>query len=269
MPFLYWVDSERYVVATQWKRDSLTAFEKEAKEIENLVDDIFDKSLVKLNEYIDSYESYSSHKEFFRDYAVGRTIIDSNILDHEYIVGDGSEKKPRELLVDTGNIRMIIDKGENIAFYTAIGVKANLGKSINFEDKNRWKKLRPTRKDATKGGTKRAGGKRDIYARAVYLGEQDLESALLTFGGKVDLVAGAFERGLESLKIRNAMASYFKRFKNEEREKFYSRDIRREMYKKLNKIFPRTGPGSSKSPDNYEEKELLETLENIWSEFEN
>ena len=37
--------------------------------------------------------------------------------------------------------------------------------------------------------------------------------------------------------------------------------------KKLNKLFPSSGAGSSKSPENYTEEVLLETLNKIWSEF--
>jgi len=268
MPFLYWLDSSRYIVASQWKDNRDEKYAKEAKAVDRNVDSILDNSLDKLSEIRNSQKNYKSHKEFFRDYAVGTSIIQSKILEHPFIIGDGSRDKPRELLVDSGNTDMIIDKGLNIAFYTAIGVKATLGKSLDFHEEVRWENLRPLRKDASKKGTKRAGGKKDIYARAVYLAEQELETALLTFGGKVDLVAGAFERSLESLALRNAIAKYHEQFVPEERERFYKREIRREMYKRLNKIFPKTGAGSSKSPDNYSGKELLDTLKTIWEEFE-
>ena len=267
MPFLYWLDENRYTVSTQWLRSYENEFELEAKEIDRILDNIFDQALINLSELQLKQDDYKKHKEFYRDYAVGRSIIDSEILLHSYLAGNGTKSKPPELLVDKGNYEMIVEKGINIAFYTAIGRKASLGKSLDFYEKDRWKAIRPTRKNAVKEGEKRASGKKDIYARAVYLAEQDLNMALLTFGGIVDLVSGAFERNLMSLKLRNSIAKFCGQFNIDKREKYYSRDVRREMYKKLNKLFPSSGAGSSKSPENYTEEVLLETLNKIWSEF--
>jgi len=267
MPFLYWLDDEGYIISTQWNKNHEDEFEEEAKIVDRLLDEIFDESLITLSKIKKEKNDYKDHKEFFRDYAVGRSIIESGILEHEYISGDGTKSKPPELLTDTGNYEMIVEKGQNISFFTAIGKKASMGKSLDYYEIDRWEELRPVRKGSTKKGEKRDSGKKDIYARAVYLAEQDLDLAILTFGGKVDLVAGAFERNLDSIKLRNAIARFCEQYDLGERERYYTREVRREMYKKLNKLFPSRGPGSSKSPENYSEDILLETLNKIWLEF--
>ena len=116
MPFLYWLDDERYTISTQWSKNHEDEFEEEAKIVDRLLDEIFDESLITLSKIKKGKNNYKDHKEFFRDYAVGRSIIESGILEHEYIIGDGTKSKPPELLTDTGNFEMIVEKGQNIAF---------------------------------------------------------------------------------------------------------------------------------------------------------
>lgn len=266
MPYLYWHENG-YQVETQWKKSNEKTFEHEAQTVDRMVDSIFDNALSRLNTYKINFLDYKKHKEFYRDYAVGSSIIESEILNHEYLKGDGTVEKPPELLDDIGNFKMVMEKGVNVSFFTAIGKKASLGKSLEFSDSKKWMDLRPSRSDAVNKGKKRDNGKKDIYARAIYLAEQELEKAKLTFGGRIDLVSGSFERNWNSLKLRDAIAEFYNQFEEQSREKLYSRDNNRAMYKKLNQVFPSTGPGSTKNPDVYSELELLEMLNSIWAEF--
>ena len=101
-----------------------------------------------------------------------------------------------------------------------------MGKSLDYYEKDRWEEL-SRKKGATKKGEKRSAGKRHLQRQ--YLAEQDLDLALLTFGGKVDLVAGAFERNLDSIKLRNAIARFCEQYDLGERERYYTRDVRRNV----------------------------------------
>ena len=73
MPFLYWLDENRYTVSTQWLRSYENEFELEAKVIDRILDNIFDQALINLSELQLKQDDYKKHKEFYRDYAVGRS----------------------------------------------------------------------------------------------------------------------------------------------------------------------------------------------------
>ena len=49
MPFLYWLDNERYTISTQWNKNHEDEFEEEAKIVDRLLDEVFDKSLITLS----------------------------------------------------------------------------------------------------------------------------------------------------------------------------------------------------------------------------
>ena len=49
MPFLYWLDDERYTISTQWSKNHEDEFEEEAKIVDRLLDEIFDESLITLS----------------------------------------------------------------------------------------------------------------------------------------------------------------------------------------------------------------------------
>ena len=110
MPFLYWLDDERYTISTQWSKNHEDEFEEEAKIVDRLLDEIFDESLITLSKIKKGKNNYKDHKEFFREYAVGRSIFESGILEHEYIIGDGTKSKPPELLTDTGNFEILLKR---------------------------------------------------------------------------------------------------------------------------------------------------------------
>ena len=160
---------------------------------------------------------------------------------------------------------MIVEKGQNISLFTAIGKKASMGKSLDYYEKDRWEELRPVRKGATKKVKREVQAKKTSMQERISC-EQDLDLALLTWW-ESRFSRWSFERNLDSIKLRNAIARFCEQYDLGERERYYTRDVRREMYKKLNKLFPSRGPGSSKSPENYNEDILLETLNKIWLEF--
>ena len=58
MPFLYWLDSSRYIVASQWKDNRDEKFSIEAKAVDRIVDSILDNSLDKLSEIRNSQKNY-------------------------------------------------------------------------------------------------------------------------------------------------------------------------------------------------------------------
>jgi hypothetical protein len=206
---------------------------------------------------------------------VGKALVESRILNHDFIIGESVPERPPEILYDGGDLEIhggeslenIRNKGKKVGFFTALGEKANLGASFigDSYQPQRWEKLRTSSKKNR--GKKRARGKQDSYARAMYLAEQNLEESLLTFGGNVDLVNSFYERSLFSLKLRTSVAKFYKNLSEEKKQMLYSRKYRREMDKDLKKIFPSSGPGSAKGPGGYEQKILDETIQELWKSY--
>ena len=269
MPFLYWKDDETFFVATQW-HDKKYADEylEEAKIIDSLIDRVFDDALSNISFYKNNFENYSTKKPFFREYSVGKALLDSKVLEHKYLRGDGTIERPQEILFDKGNWEEITKRGKNVGFYTALGEKANTGMSFESDINNpeRWKMLRTDRKNASRKGEKRPG-KQDSFARAVYLAEQTIENAILAFGGNVDLVNGFYERSFFSIKLRNSVSKFYENLDNDTKNKLYKRANRRKMDKDLKKVFPSTGAGSAKDPESYSQEILDSTIYDLWGSY--
>lgn len=268
MPFLYWKQDQTFFVATQWTDKKYTdEYLDEASEVDGILDNVLDDALSNLSFYKESFEIYNNKKPFFREYSVGKALLKSKILDHKYLVGEGTIERPSEIMFDKGNLEEITQKGKNVGFYTALGEKANNGMSLKTVGSNqdRWKALRTS--SEKKRGEKRQSGKQDSFARAVYLAEQTIEDALLTFGGNIDLVNGFFERSFFSLKLRKSVAKFYQELESEKRDQLYKREYRRKMDKDLKKIFPTTGAGSAKSPESYSQDILDLTISELWDPY--
>ena len=270
MPFLYWKQDNTFFVATQWTdKKYADEYLEEASAIDAILDNVLDDALNNLDFYEKNFEIYKSKKPFFREYSVGKSLWDSKVLDHKYLKGEGTVERPKEILLDRGNLIAIQTKGKNVGFYTALGEKANTGMSLKSTsaDPERWKLLRTS--SSKRQGEKRGSGKQDSYARAVYLAEQTIEDALLTFGGNVDLVNGFYERNFFSLKLRNSVSKFYQNLDEDTRNKLYKRAYRREMDKDLKRIFPATGAGSAKSPESYSQDILDSTISDLWEQYKN
>lgn len=268
MPFLYWKQDNTFFVATQWTdKKYADEYLEEASVIDAILDNVLDDALKNLDFYEKNFEIYKSKKPFFREYSVGKALLNSKVLDHKYLQGEGTVERPKEILRDRGNLDKITKKGKNVGFYTALGEKANTGMSLKSDSVNpeRWKMLRTS--SQKRKGEKRAGGKQDSYARAVYLAEQTIEDALLTFGGNVDLVNGFYERSFLSLKLRNSVSKFYQNLDEDTRNKLYKRAYRREMDKDLKKLFPASGPGSAKGPESYSQDILDLTIFDLWEQY--
>ena len=268
MPFLHWLDDGSIAIITQWTDKDSIEYEKEALLVDRMVDKILTNSQNQFKELEIKYGPFNTKsKPFFREFAVGNSINRSNLLKHPLVSGDGTKIRPPELLDDkTGNVEKVESGFENlkIGLFTSMGNKAKFGFSQELgTNPDRWSDLRPTGKDK---GVKRSG-KQDNFSRACYLAEQDIESALLTFGGIVDNVNGFHERLNFTLNLKNAVSEIYKLIPEQERSSYYKRDVTRPMYKKLKSLFPSQGVGSAKQPEHYSEDVLQDTLKNIWKEF--
>jgi len=271
MPFLYWKEDQTFFVATQWTdKKYADEYLDEARTIDSLLDSVLDNAINNISFYEKNFEIYKTKKPFFREYSVGKALLSSKVLDHEYLQGEGTIERPPEILFDKGNLEDITQKGKNVGFYTALGEKANTGMSLENDnnDPKRWALLRTDRKNASRKGQKRPG-KQDSFARAVYLAEQTIEDALFTFGGNVDLVNGFYERNFFSLKLRNSVSKFYQNLDEDTRNKLYKRVNRRKMDKDLKKIFPASGAGSAKSAESYSQDILDSTIFDLWKNYKN
>ena len=265
MPFLHWLEGGTIAVITQWTDKNSIEYEQEATSVDELIDEILTTAQEKLKVLEDTFGPFNKKtKPFFREFAVGDSINNSGLLNHNLIKGDGSNSRPPELLNDkTGDVSKVETGIEDlkIGLYTSIGNKAINGSSRKLgTDPNRWSDLRPYGPDQ---GKKRKG-KQDNLSRACYLAEQDIENAMLTFGGSIDNVEGFHGRTNYTLNLKNAVAEIYKLIPEPERNKFYKREITRPMYKKLKSLFPLK---RAKQPIHYTEDVLIDTLKNIWKEF--
>ena len=271
MPFLYWKQDNTFFVATQWTdKKYADEYLEEASAIDAILDNVLDDALNNLDFYEKNFEIYKSKKPFFREYSVGKALLSSKVLDHEYLQGEGTIERPAEILFDKGNLEDITQKGKNVGFYTALGEKANTGMSLesNNKDPKRWAALRTNRKNTPRKGEKRRG-KQDSFARAAWLAEQTIEDALFSFGGNVDNVNGFYERNFFSLKLRTSVSKFYQNLDENTRNKLYKRINRRKMDKDLKKIFPATGAGSAKSPESYSQDILDSTISDLWEQYKN
>tara|TARA_Y100000816_G_C26054890_1_gene553454 strand:+ start:260 stop:1075 length:816 start_codon:yes stop_codon:yes gene_type:complete len=269
MPFLYWKQDNTFFVATQWTdKKYADEYLEEASVIDAILDNVLDDALNNLDFYEKNFEIYKSKKPFFREYSVGKALLSSKVLDHEYLHGEGTVERPTEILFDKGNLEDITQKGKNVGFYTALGEKANTGMSLKSDSVNpeRWKMLRTS--SQKRRGEKR-DGKQDSYARAAYLAEQTIEDAVFTFGGNVDLVNGFYERNFFSLKLRNSVSKFYQNLDEDTRNKLYKRVNRRKMDKDLKRIFPASGAGSVKSVESYSQDILDSTISDLWEHYKN
>jgi hypothetical protein len=268
MPFLHWTDEGSIAIITQWSDRDPIEYEKEAIVVDKILDKILTNAqniFIELEKIYGPFNLKSS--AFYREYSVGKSLNESKLLEDPLIKGSGTKDRPPELLNDkTGKVKDV-ESGfadSKIGLFSSLGNKTVNGYSHALgNDADRWKNLRP---DGKNQGAKRSG-KQDNFSRASYLAEQDIENALLSFGGIVDNVSGFHERTNFTLNLKNAVAEVYKLIPEQSRKNYYSRSVTRPMYKDLKALFPATGPGSAKQPVHFGEEELIKTLKNIWRDY--
>lgn len=229
MPLIIWYAGDQGLfsqVETGWDR-VLTKEEHrvQAEEIDQMLDRILDDALARSETRIQGDAS----KDFLSYWAVGSSLQESGIFQ-----APGFKNERLEFL------------------WRAMARKCRTGARTDGSVEPRWMRLRS-------GGPepRREGNALDHFSMCRWLAEQDLEDALLTFGGNVRNVWQMLERtSLRSLKFRTAFGDWLRPQSAAARAQLYRPATFAEMMKTLRGRWPARGPGSAKKPIHYQVEEL-------------
>lgn len=152
---------------------------------------------------------------------------------------------------------------ERFMLWSAMARKCRLGVRSDGSSCHLWKVLRPE----LPSEPKRA--RRDIFEVGLWLQEQSIEEALVTFCGSIHNANEIHRRpAIRSLKIRQGIFRWLSKQTNETREILSKTKSYVILAKKLSKRWPAKGPGSAKSPTHYAAEYLDIEIEKVLdSEF--
>ena len=201
------------------------------------VDVEIDKLLDKAVNLLVRQDHNRRHTEFAKRWAIGRAISESGILDSPHI-----------------------EPGERADLWRAMARKCRLGvrHNGNKNARSKWKGLIPSRDMEPKRIED------DIFGLAMWLQEQELEDAKLTFGQGLHNAKQVWSRGaLRSSNFRDALSAYFAELEVEERDHLYLIPQYAQLAKALRNRWPSRGKGSAKRPVHYGKDELLAEVRNV------
>jgi len=225
-------------VVTDW--DTLWTAEEyreDAEELDRRLDAVLDGALNRVR----SGRKTGASPEFLRAWAVGRALEESGVYDSPAL-----KNERRQLL------------------WKALARKCRIGARATREQDRRWHDLRPS---ATRE-PRREGGKLDYFEMCWWLAEQDLEDAILTFGGSVRNVWQMFERPtLRPIRLRHILKEWFTSHPKDLQERLFQQSTFAEIMKTLRKRWPDRGPGSAKKPIHYSDDKLKAEVYELLAAF--
>ncbi len=230
MPVLLWSQSDsgeltNPVQTTRRSRFGAEEHRPAATALDREIDDMLDKAL----DLVTSVHAESQAElAFIRRWALGRALATSHILESTHL-----------------------EAAENKLLWEALGIKCRLGIRNSGQTEPNWKELIPLRE------TDPARIERDVFARGLWLQEQEIKDAQDTFGSSVSNVREIHNRSaLRSLKLRNALRDWFNRTDEDSRSRLYAIKAFPQLAKALAKRWPGRGPGAAKQPVHYPQDEL-------------
>lgn len=177
--------------------------------------------------------------EFVKRWAIGRAIMESGVLDSPYLASE-----------------------ERSHLWLALARKCRLGNRSSGEIENKWQTLIPERELEPKRL------KRDIFARSLWLQEQEREDALATFGGSLTNAREIHNREtLRSTKLRNSLGRWFLGLEPSERTRLQLTKEFIRIAKTLQKRWPSRGPGSARRPAHYTDQDLDREVRRALTDF--
>lgn len=204
-------------------------YRADAEALDEEIDRMLDRA-VALSAQASSLQS--GQQSFVKRWSIGRALAESGLTESDHL-----------------------EPAERRWLWLAIARKCRLGVRSDGKSEQGWGMLIPHR-NADPGRIER-----DVFAMGRWLQEQDMESALTAFGASVTNVRALHSRGaIDSLNMRDALATWLGDLPPERRRELTGRDNFRQIVKALSLRFPARGPGSAKGPVHYSGEELREEV---------
>lgn len=194
-----------------------------AENLDRQIDPVLDSALARFEKLKSQMPKKST--SFLRAWAVGRVVaeaqpslLESKAMQHE----------------------------ERFMLWSAMARKCRLGIRSDGSSHHLWRVLRPE----LPSEPKRA--RRDIFEIGLWLQEQNIEEASITFCGSIQNATQIHYRSaIRSLKMRQGIFRWLSKQTNETREALSKTKSYAILAKKLGKRWPAKGPGSAKNPIHY------------------
>ena len=241
MPVLLWSQSEpgaapvSRVYTTRRSRFGSEEHRSAALAFDQEIDDMLDTAYRRMS----SIRSRNKgQREFMRRWQLGRILADSNLLESQnFEPGEDRRSWDRQILWD------------------ALRTKCQLGVRVNREIEPKWKDLIPSGELVPKRS------EHDVFRRGLWLQEQDLEDAQITFGSSLSNANELHRRGPSShIKMRRALLAWLLTHDEQSREALTKTTNFETLCKALAKRFPGRGLGSAKQPVHYPQDALNEEV---------
>ena len=230
MPVLLWSKSDSgahdgRVRTTRRYRFGEEEHRPVAEDLDREIDDMLDNAL----KLVISVEAESQAKlAFVRRWSLGRALSMSHLLKSTHL-----------------------EPSENKFLWQALGAKCRLGIRNSGQTDPNWQELIPVREVDPERI------ERDVFARGLWLQDQELNDAQFTFGSSLTNAREVHNRSaLRSLKLRISLQDWFQKMDAHNRSSLLAIKAFPHLVKALAKRWPGRGPGSAKQPVHYPQDEL-------------
>ena len=239
MPVLVWEQSESGALSSRvaTTRQSVFGGEEyrpEAVAFDREVDAMLDHALD-----LEAPAKGEFHRKlaFARRWSLGRALASSQLL-------ESARLEPSEIT--------------NNYLWSALRLKCSLGVRSSGQIEPGWQQLIPE----GEASIKRA--EHDVFARGLWLQEQDLPDAQITFGSSLSNANELHRRGPSShINMRRALHGWLLDFDERSRVVLSRSKNFETIAKALAKRWPGRGPGSAKQPVHYPQNELDEEVRRV------
>jgi hypothetical protein len=237
MPVKLWeVDDRRLSsrIVTSWDTEwTAEEYRPEAEELDKTLDAVLDDALQRVSKQ----QVNATPKEFLRAWAVGRALQESGVLQLPAL-----NNERRQLL------------------WRALAYKCRTGARYTREREAQWQSLRPQ----SAKEPRREGGTLDYFEMCYWLADQDLDDAVMLFGGHIRNVWQMLERPtLRPISLRRALLKWFQSLPRKVLEELEEPRAFANVMKELRQRWPDRGPGSAKRPIHYSEDALQEEIAGV------
>lgn len=243
MPVLLWSESEpgKFSSRVQTTRRSRFGAEEHrpiAVAFDREIDEMLDTAYDRLSRV---QTTTKAENEFVRRWMLGRVQVDSNLL-------------------GSANLDPVEDKraSNRQILWEALRTKCRLGIRVDGTVEQHWKDLIPSGELVPKRP------EHDVFRRGLWLQEQDLPDAQITFGSSLSNANELHRRGPSShIKMRQALRDWLLTYTEHDRATLTKTKNFETFAKTLAKRWPGRGLGSAKQPVHYPQNELNEEVRRV------
>ena len=243
MPVLLWSQSDSGAFSNRVRTTRRSRFgAEEHRPAAEALDREIDRMLDSAHRRFSSAEVDSrAELEFVRRWNLGRVLADSRLLESPDFEPGEDER--------TWNDQIL---------WEALRTKCRLGVRVSGEIEPDWQELIPAGELVPKRP------EHDVFRRGLWLQEQDLPDAQITFGSSLSNANELHRRGPSShIKMRRALHGWLLTYDEQSRAALTRTKHFETMCKALAKRWPGRGPGSAKQPVHYPQDELDEEVRRV------